>query len=195
MVKRRGDAEREKAAAGRIVKTSVVSCTTIDHKTGEVLKETEVQRLRLPEPEPYAKLYYQDLARFFGVGAGGIRLLIVLASHMDYENRLLLAPGYRKKLTEEAGFATVAAFNNALQALVNARLVARVGEPRDGCIEVDSHMFGKGEWADIIKRRADFSALFEIVYTQQGGKPRREVRVARMTESDPRQPGLPGIAA
>ena len=180
---------------GRGAPRFLVSNRQIDPETGVMLTVSEVERVRLPQPDDYVKMFVKDVGQLLGFGAGEARLLIALAAAMDYENRIILAPGPRRELAVRAGFASVAAMNNALLSLVKLKVVARVGHPRDGVIEVDPHLFAKGEWQDIVKRRQAFSALFEVVYESTADGPKRSLRVARTGRADPNQPGLPGIAS
>lgn len=134
---------------------------TID-ENGEILNEERSRVISLPVEPPYVKIYIDDLAKIYDVSPGPQLVLHSLISKMDYEGFISLTPASRQRLADSLQI-TVPTFNNYLSALCKTNIMRSVGR---GEYEVNPHLFARGHWKDISKRRESFQ--LSITYKPDG---------------------------
>ena len=147
--------------AGKIVQMN--STQTIDRLTGEVLEETAEVVSRLPREPAFIKLYLEDINLLMDVPTGPGNLLHILVKKVDYEGYISLTTGSRDRICEQVGIKrqTLA---NYLQTLVRKKILKNIGR---GDYELNPHLFAKGEWKDISRRRDKYIQL-NIRYSPDG---------------------------
>lgn len=145
---------------GRIVQLE--TRTAVDHETGEVTRSEHSKVINLPQEPPYVKMYIDDLGRLLDVPAGPRTVLYQLVRRLDYDGFISLTPAARKRIAEacEIGVPTM---SNYLTSLVQSKILKHVGR---GEYEMNPHLFAKGDWKDISKRRQDFE--LSISYSADG---------------------------
>jgi len=152
----------------------VRTVTEVDRQTGEVLSSTSnVTELRpLPKEPPYIKLYVEDLTRLLGLANSEI--LLYIAASIGYDGIASLSTTRRARIALTCGVSEKTV-RNAITEYLRAGVLRRVGRAE---YELDPHLFGKGEWADIRERRARFQ--LEVQYGEEG----RTVRTRRLSSDE-----------
>ena len=147
--------------AGKIVQMNTIQ--KVDKATGEVLEETAEVVARLPREPAFIKLYLEDINLLMDVPTGPGNLLHILVQKVDYEGYISLTTGGRDRICDQVGIKrqTLA---NYLQTLVRKKILKNVGR---GDYELNPHLFAKGEWKDISKRRDKYISL-NIRYSPDG---------------------------
>lgn len=128
---------------------------TIDLSTGEVLVEDTITHT-MQEREPnYIKLYLDTLLTFKDLSRSLNPILLEFLNHMSYANdeQLIFVNAYMKKNIGEKLNLTVKRIDQALSDFVKSNIFKRVAR---GTYQVNPHLFGRGEWKDIKKIRAEF---------------------------------------
>lgn len=145
--------------------THQTETTHFDHNTGEVSSETHTTTVRLPPEPPFVKMYLNDISAILDVKEGPKRLMYELAKRIDYEGYVTLNSAIKKKIRANLpvikkvdGESTESplsdgAFRNYLSELCKKNILRRVDT---GLYEMNPHLFAKGEWASISKRRGNF---------------------------------------
>lgn len=151
--------------------------TEIDRQTGEVIRSTSnVTELRpLPKEPPYIKLYIEDLSRLLGLANSEI--LLYIAASIGYDGIASLSTTRRARIALTCGV-TEKTVRNAITEYLRAGVLRRVGRAE---YELDPHIFGRGDWADIRERRDRFR--LEVDYSEQG----RTVRTRRLSQDEARR--------
>lgn len=135
----------------------------ITTNTEGVVVEAEKSRIiNLPVEPPFVKMYLEDISRLFDVPAGPRVVLYQLVRKMDYEGFISLTAPARKRIAESCSL-SVGAFNNYLTDLCKADILRNIGR---GEYEVNPHLFAKGDWQSISKRRQAFQ--LSIIYDKNG---------------------------
>jgi len=107
-------------------------------------------------------MYLEDISKLFDVPAGPRVVLYQLVKKMDYEGFISLTPAARKRIAESCNL-SVGAFNNYLTDLCKVSILRNIGR---GEYEVNPHIFAKGDWKDISKRRQSFQ--LSVIYDKSG---------------------------
>ena len=124
----------------------------IDFETGKITKEKSTNVVRIPREPPYIKLYIDDLAKLLELTSGCRSLLYGLVKKMDYEGIITLTKSSRERLAEQIGVKEKAV-RNQITTLCKKGILRRIGT---GEYEANPHLFAKGDWAEINKRRKKF---------------------------------------
>jgi len=135
---------------------------TVNHDTGEVKEEERSRIINLPSEPPFVKMYLEDISKLFDVPAGPRVVLYQLVRKMDYDGYISLTSAARKRIAESCEL-TVGSFNNYLTDLCKVNILKNIGR---GEYEVNPHLFAKGEWKDISRRRQSFQ--LSITYDETG---------------------------
>lgn len=130
--------------------------------SGEILQEERSRVINLPSEPPFIKMYLEDISKLLDVPAGPRVVLYQLVKKMDYDGFISLTPAARKRIALTCSL-SVGAFNNYLTDLCKATILRNVGR---GEYEVNPHLFAKGEWKDISKRRQSFQ--LSVIYDKSG---------------------------
>lgn len=136
--------------------------TTTEH--GEVIREERERVLRLPQEPQYIKLYLQDLAHVLEVPQGPQTLLMHLVKKMDWEGMITLSPSARERISAVLQI-KVHTMTNYLSVLCEREILKRVGR---GEYEMNPNLMAKGDWTEILKRRATFKMT--VIYSADGSK-------------------------
>jgi len=135
---------------------------TVVRDDGQILEDERSRVINLPSEPPFVKMYLEDISRLFDVPAGPRVVLYQLVRKMDYEGFISLTPAARKRIAESCDL-SVGAFNNYLTDLCKVSILRNIGR---GEYEVNPHIFAKGEWKDISKRRQSFQ--LSVIYDKNG---------------------------
>lgn len=133
----------------------------VDHSTGEITSETNTKVVRIPTEPPYIKLYIEDLSNMYNLPKNSPDLLLELLKKLDYEGQITLNSASKKVIAERAGKA-VKTLDNFLGELVKKDIFRRIDT---GLFAPNPHLFGRGEWREIYKRR---EAWLKVTYTEDG---------------------------
>jgi len=148
---------------------------TINEETGEI-KTLETTRTKMVPKEPsYIKMYLDDLGKLFDLPKGPRELLYVLVQRMDYDGFISITASAKDRLCEKLSIQKQT-FANYLNTLSKSSILRNVGR---GEYEVNPHLFAKGEWKDIAKRRQAFSLT--ITYSPEG---RRTLRTESSSQGE-----------
>jgi len=138
-------------------KTDIV---TIDHETGEVLKEETATHIRISSEPNYIKLYINTLLAFKDLPKTLNPILLEFLTYMTYADigskrggQIIMTNSYMKKNIAENLNLTLDSINKGLFKLEKAKIFKRIDL---GTYQVNPHLFGKGEWKDIKAIRATF---------------------------------------
>ena len=133
-----------------------------DHETGEVRSEERTTVTRLPQEPAYVKLYIEDLGRILDLPTGPRDILYSLLRKLDYDGLISLTSGGRKRIAEAHGIKEQSV-SNYLTMLVKKEVLKIVAR---GEYELNPHLFAKGDWDSIYRRRGNFKMT--VTYTEDG---------------------------
>jgi hypothetical protein len=135
--------------------------TTVDHSTGEVTSEVNSKVIRLPSEPPYIKLYIEDLSNMYNLPKNSPELLLELLKKLDYEGQISLNSSNKKIIAKKTNKA-VKTLDNFLSELIKKDIFRRIDT---GLFAPNPHLFGRGEWREIYKRR---EAWLKVTYKENG---------------------------
>ena len=144
----------------------------VNHETGEVLKSTQTFKAA-SEPE-FVKMYVSDIANLYQLCPGAERVLLCLATMVDYKSRVIV-PKYIKQEIANLTKLKLAVVANKLSELVKVGAIAKLG---GGAYMLNPMYFAKGQWHEISKHR---NAFIEMKITYKGNK--RTVKSGVITET------------
>ncbi|MGH1462735.1 MAG: replication/maintenance protein RepL [Neptuniibacter sp.] len=139
------------------------SVETVDRETGEVKEEKKVTVYSVPKEPAYIKLYLEDIGKLYELPNNSSSLLYELLRRMDYDGFISLNSTNKKMICKKTGY-KVQSLDNYLQNLIKNKLFVREGR---GVFKPDPHLFGKGEWSEIHKRR---EAWIKVSYSADGDR-------------------------
>jgi len=137
--------------------------TTINQETGEITEQQVVKQHKAEVEPSYIKLYLEDIAYFNGLNIKS-DLLYELLRYVNYEQEIVLNKTIKGRVAEKIG-KSLSYVNNQLTNLVNEEVLIRVGV---GVYQLNTYLFGKGSWKDILKHRK--SLHLEVFYSYQEGR-------------------------
>lgn len=130
----------------------------VDHETGEIIQEENVNVVRIPREPPYVKMYLDDLSKIIGLRSAAKSVLHELVSKIDYDGIVTITKGTRERIGAKTGMKEPSV-RNRITELVKSGVLKKVGYCE---YEMNPHLFAKGDWKDIQKRRCNFK--LEISY-------------------------------
>lgn len=134
---------------------------TQNNETGEV-KETSTTKVFKAEAEPnYIKLYLQDISYLKRLPKGSDSIIYELLKYINYEQEIIINSHIKKKIATALKL-NEKTINNSITNLVKNEILIRIDR---GVYQINSFIFGKGSWKDIIKHRK--SLKLEIFYEYQ----------------------------
>lgn len=141
-----------------------ISERTTVTEAGEVIREDRERVLRLPQEPEFIKLYLQDLGAILDVPAGPQAVLLALVRKLDWEGMITLSPAARTRIADSLKIKphTLA---NYITTLCDKNILRRAGR---GEYEMNPHLMAKGDWNEVMKRRAGFRLT--VVYSRDGTK-------------------------
>ena len=146
-------------------------------ETGEIKETTSSKQFKAESEPTYIKLYLEDIAYFHRLPKGMPNFIYELLPLVNYQHQIVInkyiKDGIAKKLDVSNGY-----IDNSLSKLVKEEILIRVGR---GTFELNSFLFGKGKWKDIIKHRK--SLKLEVFYNwQSDGTAKRTISTATSSE-------------
>lgn len=147
---------------GKIVQ--LVQREIVNHETGQVVRDERERVLRLPQEPEYVKLYMKDLAHVLNIPVGPQGVLLALIRKMDWEGIISVTAASRERIAASLGI-KVHTVANYITVLCQHEILRRIGR---GEYEVNPHLMAKGDWSEILKRRADFQLT--VTYKPDGTK-------------------------
>lgn len=151
--------------------------TTVDHETGEVMKEVTSNVIQLPVEPPYVKMYINDLCSLIGLHEAQKSLLMLLLRKLDYEGYIVVTGRFKALVCAELNIQD-GTFRNRLSALVKSGLLAYSSRTE---YRVNPNFFARGNWKDIIEQRKNFEMV--VSYGPKGRK--IETRLTKEPDRDP----------
>lgn len=134
---------------------------TVNHETGVVNEEEQRKVIKLPQEPPYVKMYIEDLAAVLNLPIGVRGLLYALVQRIDYDGIITLGSTSKKRIAERLKI-KIGTFDNYLTKLVKSGVLKRIGR---GEFEVNPHLFARGDWAEVRRRRDNFGKTFKMTIT------------------------------
>lgn len=134
---------------------------TVNHETGVVNEEEQRKVIKLPQEPPYVKMYIEDLAAVLNLPIGVRGLLYALVQRIDYDGIITLGSTSKKRIAERLKI-KIGTFDNYLTKLVKSGVLKRIGR---GEFEVNPHLFARGDWAEVRRRRDNFGKTFRMTIT------------------------------
>jgi len=150
--------------------------TTINNDTGEITERTDAKGFKAEVEPNYIKLYLEDIAYLHKLPKGMPDIIYQLLPLVNYQHQIVITL-HHKKLIAEALNVSAAHINNSITKLTKADVLIRVDR---GVYELNSYLFGKGSWKDIIKHRK--SLKLEIFYEYQNNKAERKITTSTVNE-------------
>ncbi len=144
--------------------TKVMTETRVDQTTGEVKEITTVAQTKYAAEPGYVKLYLEDITYLTKLPKGSEGILYGILKQMSYKQQIVLNKYIKEGIAEEAGI-TLKTVDNNISVFVNNGVLIRVGR---GVYEVNTYIFGKGNWKDILKHRRGLK--LEIEYAPDSGR-------------------------
>ncbi|WP_318431521.1 replication/maintenance protein RepL [Photobacterium leiognathi] len=135
--------------------------TSFDHDTGEVKQESNVRTFQIPQEPPFVKLYIEDLTSLYDLPKTSPSMLMELLKKLDYEGQVNLNAANKRQICERTGHA-IKTLDNFLSQLVKHKIFRRIDR---GVFVPNPHLFGRGEWREIHKRR---EAWLKVTYDENG---------------------------
>jgi len=137
---------------------------TLNNETGEIT-ETSTSKIFKAEAEPnYIKLYLEDISYLNKLPKGTDSIIYELLQYINYRQEIIINSHIKKQIAEnlEVGIGHI---NNSITTLSKQEVLIRIDR---GVYQINSYIFGKGSWKDIIKHRK--SLKLEIFYDYKNGK-------------------------
>lgn len=165
---------------GKILKETT---TTVVNNEGEVIEQTNTTEINIPREPNFVKVYIEGISRLFELSGGENKFLIELLKYVTYENEITLNAGVKKKISEKTGF-KLQTIDNNISTLKKMKII-RPTRYR-GIYMINPEIFGKGDWKDIYKYRAQFQKLcvsFEITSDMKDIKDAK-IKVKRVDDEE-----------
>lgn len=139
---------------------------TVDETTGEVLERKAITTSlsKLPEHEPFIKLFVRDVAALNGLPPSHFKVLHALACLVDYQGNVFLNPIRREKIAVEHGI-NARTVQNIVSSLCATDLLVRITQNQ---YTLSPYYFAKGEWASVLEQRNAFS--IKLRYSKEQGR-------------------------
>lgn len=129
--------------------TNLIQRTEVDGETGEMKQFEEEKTINYGSEPNFIKVYLNDLLYISDLPKGLNSVLYALLKRMSYGNQIVINASLKRQIGKEIN-RSVSTINNAITMFVKGKLLFRIDT---GLYEVNSHIFGKGEWKDIAKIR------------------------------------------
>jgi len=137
---------------------------TENTETGEVT-ETSTSKVFKAEAEPnYIKLYLEDISYLNKLPKGTDSIIYELLKYINYKQEIYINAHLKKQIAENLNM-KLQSINNSISNLTKEEVLIRIDR---GVYTINSYIFGKGSWKDIIKHRK--SLKLEIFYDFKNGK-------------------------
>lgn len=137
-------------------------CQKTNGNTGEIMEETTTNVISIRQEPEFVKVYLQDITRILALPPTCKDIAYALLQIMGYDGLIRLTMATKLRISEQLGIKEKV-FKNYLTALVKQGVLRRVATSE---YEMNPHLFAKGHWKDISKRREEFELT--IKYNSQG---------------------------
>lgn len=137
---------------------------TINNETGEVTSSSTSRAFKTVAEPNYIKLYIQDISYLNNLPVGTDRLIYALLPYVNYNQEIYVNSHNKKKIAEELGV-TVGHIGNRISKLAKLEVLIRVDR---GVYELNTYLFGKGSWKDILKHRNELQ--ISMFYDWKNGR-------------------------
>jgi methyl coenzyme M reductase gamma subunit len=121
----------------------------VDHKSGEILSTEKHTKIKIAVEEDYIKLYLRTISAIHGLPVGLSGTMNEILKRINYENEIVLVSSIKKRIAHSLGIKQNTV-DHHLGDLVKRQIIFRV-DP--GVFKLNTYIFGRGKWADIIKHR------------------------------------------
>lgn len=145
--------------------------TSTNHETGEIQEVKTHKESRLPNEPNYIKLYLADILYLNDMPTGLNSILLALLKRMTYQNDIVINSSVKRLIAQDVG----KAFNTVHQAItqfVKGQILIRKDV---GMYVFNPHLFGKGEWKDILSLRTTITYNLEGRTFQTSVKKNEEI--------------------
>jgi len=134
---------------------------TTDNITGEESLTTSSKVFKAESEPNYIKLYLADISYLNHLPKGTDVIIYELLKYINYEHQIIINQHIKKNIAEKLCVG-VGHINNSITTLSKNEIIIRIDR---GVYEINSYIFGKGSWKDIIKHRKGLK--LEIFYNHQ----------------------------
>ena len=134
---------------------------TMDNNTGEVSKTTNTKTFKAEAEPKYIKMYLEDISYLNNLPKGSGSLIYELLKLVNYDQEIILTKYLKEKIAKNLD-CKLKTINNKLCDLVKTEVLILIAR---GVYSINTNLFGKGSWKDIIKHRK--SLKLEIFYNFQ----------------------------
>ena len=140
----------------RVTKSS--TRTVVDHETGELL-DAELLTTSVVAKEPdFVKLYIKDIGKMLNLTKSDTSVLFCILSIIQYDNIFYAVINTKQRIATTTNM-PMNTVNDSIRNLHNAGILLRQGK---GEYLVNTELFARGSWKDIVKIRLN------IQYTNEG---------------------------
>lgn len=129
-------------------KVKKLDCLRVVDNQGEIKYEEYI--VRVPQQPNYVQMYIEDLANLSKLSEYALKVFIIIAKNMSYENIIVINKTMKNIIMRESSY-KVSAVEKAIKQLVDSGFMER-GSCR-GEYLVNPYFFAKGRWSDVHKLR------------------------------------------
>lgn len=158
----------------------VLRHTTKDENGNERVYERSTVKRRIKPKIAFCHMMFQDLGRLYDLQDNQLKVLIKLASNMDYDN-IVRVSGYDRKVWSKEMKMTYQTFNVAISKLKASGLLLRLGE---GAYQIDPEVFNMGQITDSLEKAVKYNAFFQITYKDGENGVERKVKLLKIDVDD-----------
>jgi len=141
------------------METSIIK----NEETGEIVEKQEAKQFKAEVEPSYVKLYLEDIAYFNGLNIKS-DLLYELLKYVNYKHEIIINKTVKTRIADSIN-KSLSYVNNNITKLVKDEVLIRIGT---GTYELNSYLFGKGSWKDILKHRK--SLQLNLFYDWRNGR-------------------------
>ena len=131
---------------------------TVDFKTGEVTREEKHTKIKFKVEEDYNKLYLRSLSVVSGLPTHMTGTLNEVLKRVNYENEIVLVSSIKKRMAHSLGI-KLNTLDHHIGGLVKKKILIRIDR---GIFRLNTYIFGRGKWVDIIKHREGLGMAIEF---------------------------------
>lgn len=145
------------------IKKIITHTTELVDENGEMKKIVSTDVLHIPREPEYVKFYVRDVSRLHGLTTKQCAILRELLKRMDYDGFVVIHSLTIEIIMEEADVKRQT-IKNALGALCKSNVFKHI---RNGVYQPNPHLFGRGKWKEIAKKR---QAWISCQYEEDGSR-------------------------
>lgn len=132
------------------------------------------------ESKEFAFMFFDDIRRMLGLKEVQIKLLYIMAKHMDHQNVVRISGQDRKDWAYMMGV-SYQTLNLAISKLMEHGVVLRQSL---GSYIIDPEIFNKGAIRDLNEKVSKFNAHFHVTYEKKNDGFTRVIKVLRDVSDD-----------